>query len=215
MRCSPPGRRRVPRPTRSRIVDFYVADLDGSNVERIHETGDISSSFEFKLIERDDTVYLYSLENKTLKNVIINNGSVSGTYTLQTDVTSLLVPEESNSYIYYSRDLKESDDFILDKGNILSKMEIGTSSEEVLVRDNSSEFTLDIYREGVIYYRKTSDNMDSTKHFYRNIKETNFQNANEIQLTASSYSENIDLEFDLFDSYRGFVVADGSKIVLI
>jgi|AntRauTorcE11897_2_1112592.scaffolds.fasta_scaffold00019_77 hypothetical protein len=208
------------------LVDFYLANLDGSGVKKIYSTNEYSSSAEFSFYKTGNTVNLVVYDGSKIINVDITNGSVGNPLTMVNEATSVALPKvteynadnnviaDINQYIYYTRALNDSDNTILDLGNVLAKVEIGSNNEHVLVQDNVWTYSLDRVSNNSLYYNKEEQDSLNAKYYFRSLLEENFESAQETQLTGTNYPTVMPLSFESGNN-RGVVATNDDNLVHI
>jgi hypothetical protein len=206
------------------LVDFYRAKLDGTKVKKLYATNDYPDTATFSFYKKDGDVQLVLFDGTDLISKKVS-GSLGATNVMASDISGAMLPEvtdyvydtsidnDTQGYVYYTRALNDSDNTILELGNVLAKIEIGTTTEEVLVQDNINIISIYRIQNNQLYYIKVSQNSVSNQVFTRSI-EGDFEQNTEIKLTATFYDNMEMLDFDNGNN-QGVVVVDEGKLIRI
>ncbi|MGD9901683.1 MAG: hypothetical protein AB7S44_04035 [Spirochaetales bacterium] len=207
------------------LVDFYRAKLDGTGITKIYATNAYDDGSEFAFYKIDGSVYLVVFDGTSVVSVKVGS-SVSSPVTMVETATSVILPKvttydatnnvvaDINKYVYYTRDLDSAvDNTIIDSGNVLAKVQIGATTEQVLMRDNIWTYSLGNLKNSALYYTKYSSNSSSSKNYFR-IIENGSLSSTEVQVTGTYYSSITVLDFANGNN-RGVVVSDGNRLLLI
>lgn len=207
------------------LVDFYMAKLDGTGIKKIYATSEYSTSASFAFYKLENEVQLVVFDGTKVVSVAVNGTKIGSPVTMVESATSVALPKVTdynrenhtvlnlNKYVYYTRALKESDEFVLELGNVLAKVQIGTKIEEKLMQDNMFSYSLGSVKNNALYYSKSSANV-AAKFYFRSLLEPSFIGANETQLTGTNYSSITQLDFQAGSS-RGVVVASDSQLIYV
>ncbi|MDD4210911.1 MAG: hypothetical protein PHC46_00760 [Clostridia bacterium] len=208
------------------LVDFYMAKLDGTGIKKIYAATDYSTSAKFSFYKIGDTVHLVVFDGTQIINVKINGYAISQPITMVESATSVALPKvteynsanntvsDVNKYIYYTRSLNDSDNTILELGNTLAKIEIGTTTEEVLIQDNIWSYGLGRVKNNALYYTKNSSTSFNSKNYYRSLLVDDFEGSQEIQVTGTYYAMVAILDFEEGNN-RGVVVSNDTQLIYI
>jgi len=209
------------------LVDFYLAKLDGSGVEKIYATDEYSDIATFSFYKIDNSVYLVVYDGTSIVSVKITNGKVGTVTKMVEKATSVAFPsvleynsenytvQDINKYIYYTRELNnEIDGTILDMGNVLAKVEIGKNIEDKLIQDNVWGYSLNYVKNGGLYYMKYSSGSLNSKLYYRSLNGLDIANNEEIQLSGTYYNSVLPLNFEGGEN-KGIVVATDSQLIYV
>ena len=208
------------------LLDFYMANLDGTGIKKIYATEEYGDSATFGFYKIDNFVYLVVFDGTQIISVKINGTSISSPVIMAESATSVALPKITeynaqnnvvsnlNKYVYYTRALNDDDNTILELGNVLAKVQIGTTIEEKMIQDNVWNYSLGRVVNNSLYYTKYSSNSLSSKNYFRSLETSNFATAEETQLTGTYYDTVSILSFENGNS-RGVVVSDGTKIFYV
>lgn len=208
------------------LVDFYMAKLNGSGVKKIYATSQYSSSATFAFYKLDNTIYLVVFDGNKIVSVSIKNGKIGAPVTMVQSATSVALPKITeynmdnntvsnlNQYIYYTRSLNDSDNTVIEVGNVLAKVKIGTKLEEKLMQDNVWTYSLGRVFNNALYYSKHNSGTLSSKQYFRSLQGLSFETEAETQLTTTYYDNVAVLNFEGGNS-RGVVVSNGSQLLYI
>ena len=185
-------------------VDYCRVSLDNPGKEEVLYTseGEVTDG-DWAVYEMDGGVYL--VINTGSKIVCIKNNEKKNAITMADNITSskLWTNEDNHAlndnekYIFYTRDVKESDS--VSSGNILAKVKIGTSNEEIVRADNSTSYTIFDVKNNNIYYTKSSNS-----NYLWVAKASNF--TGETKLTYKSYDNKYIVENDDVNSTLNRVI---------
>ncbi len=185
-------------------TDYYRVNLDGKNNVLVYSSNtDSLTAGDWTIYVLDNTHYLVVKDGTDLVSVKAN-GNVANKVVMASNITSAVflnystfenntraVAEKFNNYIYYTRNLNETETTTFSAGNVLARVKINTSTEEkVYSLDNASTYTLTDVKNNSIYYTKAhSSLLDSTYLFKNSLTSTGALNkSNEVQLTFETYS---------------------------
>ncbi len=187
---------------------FYSADLDGENLEVVHETNEWNTEMaEFNMVSIGGKVYLTVFDGNTLKEVEIKNGEEVKTTTIAEGVTSVAFDEvdtdrditsESLKEVYYTRNFTEDESRVA--GNVLAKFNRVEAKEVILVSDNKTTFEVIEKYDEIVFYSKSDDVLVATIHFAKNTK-TN----EEVRLTDTAYTEVLPVYYDETSESKGVI----------
>lgn len=179
--------------TRYDLLTFYSCNLDGSNLQKFHQTTTFSSG-KFSMTMIDGNVYLLIYTGSSIVRVS-GNGDV---LTIAENVTGAVLPSRetvvsndenpkpSECFVYYTIN-KESDGPI-DLGNILYKAEISTGKTTELLNKDRIKVTVKNLNSGRLFYvRNELIGLTSVYGFYSNTLEENFEAGETKQLSESSF----------------------------
>lgn len=179
--------------TRYDLLTFYSCNLDGSNLQKFHQTTTFSSG-KFSMTMIDGNVYLLIYTGSSIVRVS-GNGDV---LTIAENVTGAVIPSRetvvsndenpkpSECFVYYTIN-KESDGPI-DLGNILYKAEISTGKTTELLNKDRIKVTVKNLNSGRLFYvRNELIGLTSVYGFYSNTLEENFEAGETKQLSESSF----------------------------
>ncbi len=193
-------------------ITFYSANLNGGEVTQLHTATTAIKRYEFEVYEYNSKIYIVTLEGGTLK---IINTSDSSKNTIAENVGGVAFADydEFDGDIYYSRQLNDSDNSVLENGNVFAKTDIAYPSEEILEK-NGSTYTAKEYKNGAVYYNLMLKGGLNTCLYSREVSETEFTSSEEVRLSAVSYSDFLALDYQTGNS-RGIIAAEDSKIYRI
>ena len=199
-------------------LEIYRIKLNGNNLTRVYRSSvefldsEGAQVVTFDYFNEDDNVYILINENGKLKHIKCTNSSVGGVKSVDSDVLSLVVPE-NNDYnnIFYTK-TDEDRKYVVNRLNAKTG-EVATTKtcdkDDVIDSLFASKF-------GYLYFYATFD-MKNTKFLYRisysdfeeqGIKYTNCQNN---QLTYMDYTAVYLLENEV----DGILAISSSKVEII
>jgi hypothetical protein len=208
------------------LLDFYMAKLDGTGVTKIYATEEYSNSATFAFYKLENIIYLVVFDGSKIVSVKIENAKASSPVTMVESATSVAFPKITeynannnsvallNQFIYYTRSLNDSDNTIIEVGNVLAKVKIGTTLEEKLIQDNVWTYSLGRVLNNSLYYSKHNNNTLSSKQYFRSLEENNFLETPETQLTTTYYKNVAVLQFEAGNN-RGVVVSNDSELLYV
>ncbi|MFA5757888.1 MAG: hypothetical protein WCX32_03270 [Clostridia bacterium] len=204
---------------RTDLIDFYRIKLDGSDNEKIYTSGEFEN-IEFAFYSTSAGITLAVYEGANL--VTINVGKKIGSpVTLATNVTSVAFPEltnyranetidDINTYLYYTRDILDSDNLSVSNGNVAVKAKLGTNSQTVLCIDGSNTYDFITVKNSRLYYTR-KNNVEQIAKIYESKMLTNnlvnVDNNNVTQRTNLEYTTVVPMPY-ASGSYSGLLVTD-------
>ena len=153
--ATPTNRRDRTGEIRYDLVDFYSINLDGSNPQRIYETSNLGGEgFEFKFINHNNSLNLYTIESSELKMLNIAGNDVSGPFSISENIETFEF-DIKKERILYTRELRDSDKYSSSKGNLLVSVNFGSDEENVLIRDNKHDYSIKAIIDNILYYTRS------------------------------------------------------------
>ena len=187
-------------------TDFYMSNLDGSNVSRIYKTTVSSTNISFRFYEIEGKVYLAVYDSAELFVVNCSNKEVKK---VATGVTGVVLPSENeqHNYIYYTR--SSVDDDKVNSGNILAMASI-IDAEEIDVQGKNSTFAVKDFKSNTLIFTKKDTN-DKSAYFYKAPVEDNKVNLSKAEKISFQAYTNAPLVLNFENgNYRGMVTKNES-----
>lgn len=194
--------------TRSNICRV---DIDGTDSKVLYITDQTLASTNWTMYEVDGKAYIVLLDgskivsinayDKKPEAVIMTDiaksaGLIKTDKQLATDVNygeNALV-DGYNNYIYYTRDIVEDDKLGSIGGNILARMKVGTTTEEI-VAANGTTYTIDVIKNNSLYYTKTNKGSSNSIFCRYELKASkDFVQARETEILNATYSSKFVLD---------------------
>lgn len=145
-------------------------NIDGTDNKVLYTTDTTLTSANWTMFELDGTVYMVVYDGTKIVGINANAKKPSAT-TMASNITSVgliktdkYLPTDAinnqtiegvNNYVYYTRDIKEDDSFYGMSGNVLARVKLGTTEEEVVCA-NGSTFAIIEAKNDCLYYTKTN-----------------------------------------------------------
>lgn len=204
---------------RTDLIDFYVANLDGTGSRRIHTTAQFSSGkFAFTII--DARAYIVIFDGAELYRI-----NQEGTKTsLEEDVKGAVIPSvenvennfyevvDFNNYAYVTKDRTE-DQFSEagETGNCVYRVDLKTGDEELIYMEPGITVTLNKVANQTIYYTRNYSASITDKYFYATtgIERTNFK-GNEKEINSDGTV--CDAVYEANGTNLGVVYAKNNKL---
>lgn len=210
-------------------------NINGTDNKVLYTTENTLTSTNWTMYEIDGTVYIIIFDGTKILSINAN-AKKPATTTLTEKATSVgliktdkHIPTDlyynqktlidgANNYVYYTRDITEDDDFYGLSGNILARVKLGTSTEEIICANGNYSYAITEAKNNCLYYTRTNvatSNVALCK--YTLTSDKSFKPANETEITFGTYTTTYILNSNN-ENYIGndAVVIDGSnKITLI
>ncbi len=189
-----------------KLTDFYMSNLDGSNVSRIYKTTVSSTNISFRFYEIEGKVYLAVYDSAELFVVDCSSKEVKK---VATGVTGVVLPSENeqHNYIYYTR--SSVDDDKVNSGNILAMANI-IDAEEIDVQGKNSTFPVKDFKSNTLIFTKKDTN-DKSAYFYKAPIEDNKVNLSKAEKISFQAYTNAPLVLNFENgNYRGMATKNES-----
>lgn len=178
-------------------VEFHRINIDGTNDKTIYTTSKDESKLDWTLYKINNTVYLSAYVNNTI--IIVNTSDkkdvkeiknvTSYSFLKETDYkTGMNKPNETQNYIYYTREFDDDKPNNSYKGNVVCKVEITTGKTTVLEKGLTYSYEIKSVNTDSIYYFKTDKEISGEKLLNKKDLDNTWTNAKEIELLQVSYS---------------------------
>ena len=189
-----------------KLTDFYMSNLDGSNVSRIYKTTVSSTSISFRFYEIDQKVYLAVYDSADLFVIDCSSKDVKK---VATGVTGVVLPDEDeqHSFIYYTRSSVDDDN--VDNGNILAMASI-IDAEEIDVQGKNSTFAVKDFKSNTLIFTKKDKNDKSAYYFKAPVENNKVNLSKQEKISFQAYT-NAPLVLNFENgNYRGMVTKNES-----
>lgn len=143
-------------------VDYCRVNLNNPSDRKVLYTSNGAvSNGEWHVYQMDNDIYLV-IKNDA-KVVCIKNANTKDVVTMADSSNVMFWDNEDGcavtgheQYIYYTRDLNDNDP--VTSGNVVARVKLGTSDEEVIARDGNT-YTIKDLKNGKIYYQDSSNKL--------------------------------------------------------
>ncbi len=168
-------------------VDVCRINIDGTGMTKLYNTtNDSSSALNWSVYRMDGKTYIVLVDGTSLVSI---DGDTGSSVVMAENVASVKLLKQSKyvygcndlkdseKYVYYTREYNEDDRENGGKGNMLCRVEIGKSEENIVVCDNTNNYELIAYANGCVYYTKVNDESSNNwiKTVYRRNVSTNIE----------------------------------------
>ena len=181
-------------------------NINGTNNKVLYTTDQTLTSTNWTMYELDNTVYIVMLDGS--KIVSINaNAKKPTTTTLVKNATSAgliktdkYIPSDKianktldgiNNYVYYTRAITEDDKLSGINGNILARVKLGDTNEEIVASNGNTYSIVDAKNNSLYYNRTRNGSSISTLCRYELSADKTFNDAKETELLNATYSNSI------------------------
>lgn len=208
------------------LITFFCCKIDGTDTKKLFAVDEYGSNAKFNMIKVEDRVYIEIFDGSNLTILNVKDNKVKETYNVSegSKIGTVILPKEetynaenntienANTYVYYTRDVLESE-----KGyancNVLCRVSVKTGKEEIMVVDNMNTITLLDYNNGYMYYQASNKN-DSTYICYASSIESIMTNG--IKSTDKlSYIQSDNVYAIKTENYVGIIINNESKLTRI
>lgn len=179
------------------------ANINGKDNKVLYTTDQTLSALNWTMFELDGTVYVVMLDGTKLisinaaakkpsttvmANDVTSIGLIKTDKYLPTDNVSTQTIEGVNNYVYYTRNITEDDKLGSLGGNVLARVKVGSSSEEV-VATNGNTYSITEAKNGCLYYTRTRNGSSiATLCKYTLSSSKAFNEAKETEISSVSYT---------------------------
>lgn len=190
------------------LTDVFAVNISGGKPSKIANAINLTSKDNIAFSYLDGSVYVTYLSNNALYNVKATGTNVNSTKKFEGTVSSIAFGENS---VYYTRSFIEGENTIT--GNVLAKLNLKESKEEILLRDNYNTYSVKAVKNGKLYYTKTNALTTNAYIYSRNTED--FVISEEKQYTAVAYTSNQYI-IDTLEGYNnGVLVNENNKLMLL
>lgn len=187
-------------------------NINGTGNKVLYTTDQTLTSTNWTMYELDDTVYVVMLDGS--KVVSINANAKKPTTTVMTSSatsaglikTDKYIPADKianktldgiNNYVYYTRAITEDDNLGNLGGNILARVKLGDTKEEI-VASNGNTYTITDAKNNSLYYTRTTSTNSAISVLckYELSSEKTFVASKETEISRGSYSSTLILDQD-------------------
>ena len=201
------------------LIDFCRARLDGSDVEQLYTTEQYPDGASHTFCKIGNSVYLLVWDTNKLVKVEVSN-HISQPVVLAEDVDNVMFAQTNDyeyvasyaatgteGYVYYTRNLKESDNFIVttNKVNVLGRVNVKTGDKNEVIDGTTTHKLVSVESHYVYVERSVSGNTS--------VWATNF--VKDIQVTATSTYSDVTPLNNVDGENRGVIVSYESNTVWI
>lgn len=180
------------------LTDYFRVDINGTNNQKLYtSTTENLTASDWAIYVTGSTHYLVVKDDTKLVSVKASD-KIGGAVTMANNVSSVAfygsdtfynneraVADKYTNYIYYTRSTSDSDNLPSTiTGNILARVKVNTSTEEIVYSANSHTYELKALKNNSIYFTKSDSNNSITDLWFRSAITALNQ---PIQLTYASY----------------------------
>jgi hypothetical protein len=213
----------------TKLTDYYKVKIDGTENTKIYtSTTESLTPSDWSIYSLNTSQYLIVKDGTKLVSVKVSDSKIGSIVTMANDITTAAfiksdtyygnvnVAEKYNNYIYFTRNLKDSDNLIGAKGNVLARVKIGTEKEEIIVKDGTNAYSMVDVNNNSIYYTKVNEVISGVKRLFKiTLSNGEFNPSNEEQLTYTSYDKMFVLNADSNHVGKNVVVYSNDILQLI
>lgn len=167
------------------LTDIFRVNINGNKDSntRLYTTNSTSlTAKDWAIYDLNGTHHLVIKDDSSLVSRKVS-GKLGSTVTMATNITSTAlyttpvfdgmvssnaIIEKSNNYIYYTRAFSPSDGISSSYGNVLARVQIGTTTEDLLSLNSNFTYTVVKHMGQTLYFTRTTQTMPSdTTSLYR------------------------------------------------
>lgn len=191
-------------------TDFYVSNLDGTNVKHLYKTGVASTSFKFAFYAVDDSVVLAVYDSADLFMIDCNTKKVT---LVAEGVANVIMPslteqasQDGDNFVYYTR--SSTDDDKVARGNILAMASLKDKSEKVCL--TNATYVVKAFQSDTLIYTKKGQNDEYACYYKISFANDTLDKNTEKQISTQEFTnEPLLLNFEN-GNYRGMIVKNES-----
>lgn len=205
-------------------LDFYSANLNGTNIQRIYKTEVGSKNIRYQFYKFGGVVYLAVYDSANLYIVDVTTNAVKKvadgvSNVAMPKVTEYVCTESQDSdtltdaqkYIYYARTAVKTDN--VETGNVLAMVSITTGQETVIAK-NATYQAID-FNGGNLIYTQRLINEDISYYYTAPYVNASINTSEAVKLTQQSFSNAVlVLNFEN-GNYRGLLTTNASGYMVV
>lgn len=206
-------------------------NINGTNNDVLYTTEQTLTASNWTINDVNGTVYIIISDGSKVISINANAKKPEAT-TLTSNATSVglikidnnvnaisnALVDGINNYVYYTRNFVEADNLEGRSGNILARVKLGTTTEEVVTNNGNYTYQIKEAKNGCLYYNKTSVATSNTVLCkYALSKDKAFKQNNEVELASATYTTTIVLNSNN-ENYVGadvLTINESNQIALI
>lgn len=186
-------------------------NINGTNNKVLYTTDQTLTNTNWTIYEVDGKAYIIILDGSkivsinaydkkpevvTMTSSATSAGLIKTDKQLSTDVNygkNDLV-DGFNNYVYFTRDITEDDNLGTLGGNILARVKVGETDEEI-VASNGNTYSIEEVKNSCLYYSRTKSNSSNSVFCKYELSSTKaFDPAKEVEILNASYSSKFVLD---------------------
>ncbi len=208
--------------------------INGTDNKVLYTTDTTLTSNNWTMVFLDDGVYMIINDNNKIISIDASS-SKPQTKVMVKDVTSCALIRNDktlstdddfssntidgyNNYVYYTRNVTEDDELKSLNGNVLARVKIGTTKEEIFISKNNFSYNIiETKNSSLYYYRTNITTSNAILCKYELNSSAGFNENNEQQISHASYNSVhiLNANSTLYIGNRLIAINSSNQILLI